>query len=498
VIQPSLVLITIDCLRADHVGWLGYDRATTPFLDSIAKHSAVFSNAIVAGAPTYFSFPSIMASREPFALGRDIAGIAPGEPTIASALKDAGYATAAFVATNPYLSRRFGYDSGFDEFHDFSRGTGEDGAMQGRPLEFVAVRSSSLSGFNRWLAGLSHRVKWSSFIYDELYFQYCQRFAAPEATIERLRPFPTADVIVEQASVWLVDKVDQPFFLWLHFMDAHSPYYPTEAGSQGMGHSSFSANRIRYLNAYWNRSDLNADRLRKHRKDIIELYDAGIRLVDRQLESLVKTLGELRAWERTVFAVTADHGEEFLDHGGRYHSPSQLGEEIIRVPLLIRDVRAPERALVPAPFSLLHLAPTLLGALGIAAPDSFRGQSAWPLQANYQESHDTTITEVVAECTNPLVRVKRLSPRTIVVREGDYKMVLDFGASRIQLFDLKQDPGERMALPPNAEKSVQKRLLEIALRHVTESQSGLDSQMALMARLRELRLECAQSRAATS
>src|SRR5215467_6076084 len=112
----SLVLITVDCLRADHVGFLGYARPVTPFLDSLAKTSTVFSQAIVAGAPTYFSFPAIMASRYPLGLGREVLGIAPGEPTIATALRETGYETAAFVAGNPYLTSRFGYDQGFEHF----------------------------------------------------------------------------------------------------------------------------------------------------------------------------------------------------------------------------------------------------------------------------------------------------------------------------------------------------------------------------------------------
>src|ERR1700739_3835035 len=115
----SLVLITVDCLRADHVGFLGYDRATTPFLDSLAKESFVFPGAIAAGVPTYYSFPAILASRYPLALGRDVIGIAPREPTIATVLKGAGYTTAAFIAGNPYLGAHFGYDQGFDKFQDF-------------------------------------------------------------------------------------------------------------------------------------------------------------------------------------------------------------------------------------------------------------------------------------------------------------------------------------------------------------------------------------------
>src|ERR1700693_2699201 len=117
--QKSVLLVTVDCLRADHAGFMGYDRATTPFLDSLTGESFVFPAAMVAGAPTYYSFPSILASRYPLALGRDQLGLAPGDATLASVLRDGGYATAAFCAGNPYLSKCFGYEQGFDKFQDF-------------------------------------------------------------------------------------------------------------------------------------------------------------------------------------------------------------------------------------------------------------------------------------------------------------------------------------------------------------------------------------------
>src|SRR5271154_6113674 len=96
--QKSIVLVTVDCLRADHVGFMGYERPTTPFLDLLAGESFVVPAAIVAGAPTYYSFPAILASRYPLALGRDVLGLGPYEPTLASTLKQAGYATASFGA----------------------------------------------------------------------------------------------------------------------------------------------------------------------------------------------------------------------------------------------------------------------------------------------------------------------------------------------------------------------------------------------------------------
>src|SRR5579864_7467842 len=117
--QKSIVLVTVDCQRADHVGFMGYERPTTPFLDTLAAESFVFPAAVVAGAPTYYSLPAIIASRYSLALGRDLVGLAPGEPTLASAFKQAEYATAGLAAANPYISSRFGYEQGFDTFRDF-------------------------------------------------------------------------------------------------------------------------------------------------------------------------------------------------------------------------------------------------------------------------------------------------------------------------------------------------------------------------------------------
>src|SRR5579863_2989333 len=120
--QKSILLVTVDCMRADHVGFMGYRRPTTPFLDVLAGESFVFPAAIVAGAPTYYSLPAILASRYPLALGRDVLGLSPEEPTLASVLKQAGYATAGFSAANPYISSRFGYAHGFDTFRDYLSG----------------------------------------------------------------------------------------------------------------------------------------------------------------------------------------------------------------------------------------------------------------------------------------------------------------------------------------------------------------------------------------
>ena len=483
----SLVLITVDCLRADHVGFVGYDRKTTPFLDSLVSESRVLPNAIVAGAPTYYSFPAIMASRYPLALGRDVIGLAPEETTLATVVKELGYPTAAFLAGNPYLSPRFGYDTGFDTFHAFLD-------AESAVLPINGGGTGMRGRLNRGLADLFHRLGHAGFVYDELYFQYCQRLTAnPSVSLDSLRRFPAADVIVDHASAWLGGIAGGPFFLWLHFMDPHSPYYPSKNSLQWMGHSALDAPRARYVNSYWNRSDLTAKRLLRHRDEVITLYDAGIRWVDGQIARLVEFLRKFNLWENTVMAVTADHGEEFLDHGGRYHSPSKVTEELVRVPLLIRVPGLKNTEPTRNTFSLIHLAPTLLEAVGATIPASFRGGSHWATLQHHKNWDGQAIVECVSGCNNPFLANNRLGPRVLAVREDRYKLVVDFSSSSDQLFDLNRDPMELHPLPTSGEKPVRHRLLQRARQHLADSLLSRNPGQRVAAQLRELQLEWANS-----
>ncbi len=486
----SLVLITVDCLRADHVGFLGYNRPTTPFLDSLAAESLVFSNAIVAGAPTYYSFPAIVASRYPLALGRDVVGLAPDEPTLVSVLKQSGYATGAFLAGNPYLSRRFGYDAGFDTFRDFleaERGPLSDDSDG-------ADTPSRRSRWNRRLAKACHNLGLVGSLYDEVYFQYCQRLASsPAQSLDMLRRFPGADVIVEQARDWLAGVAGAPFFLWLHFMDPHSPYYPPKKALEWMGDGKLDASRARYLNSYWNRGDLGAKRLKRHCDEVIALYDAGIRWVDAQVARLVGMLRQFGRWENCALALTADHGEEFLDHGGRYHPPSKVTEELIRVPLLLRLPGLSRTQPTKVPFSLLHLVPTLLEAVRVPAPTDFRGRSYWSELKKGGSWEKPAVIECITGCTNPFRADHRLGARILAIREARYKLVLDFSSSKEQLFDLDADPAESRPLPSNAAKPARRRLLERGRQHLADSLQSRDPGRRLSARMRDIRLEWANS-----
>ena len=486
-VAKSLVLVTVDCLRCDHTGFMGYSRPTTPFLDELAQESFVFPKAIVTGAPTYYSFPGILASRFPLSLGREVVGIAPGEPTLATVLQESGYRTAAFVAANPYLSSRFGYEQGFEVFRDFLSGAvserrSEENLNPGGRQDDRGL----LTRVNEKLAKITHKLPPTGKLYDEAYFQYCQRIAsAKHEDWDGLRRFPAANILVDEACAWLKTLGTQPFFLWLHVMDPHAPYYPSAKSLELMGDANLTPARARYINESWKRGDIGTGRLSKYRHEIVHLYDAGIRSVDMHLARLVEFLRSSSMWDNCVFVVTADHGEEFLDHNAVFHSASRPYQEMLHVPLLIR-VPGTQRKLSPAPFSQLHLAPMVLDAIGIDSPPDFEGCSYWR-EMQSGGGWDLAISESVRGCTNPMEPAKRMGGRFLVLQDERYKLVLDFDHGAEQLYDLQTDPHERSGLPQGAETKVRARMLRAAREHLARTRSN--HAQALRAIVREIGLE---------
>jgi arylsulfatase A-like enzyme len=486
----SIVLITVDCLRADHVGFLGYTRPVTSALDVLAENSVVFSNAIVAGTPTYFSFPGILASRYPLALGRDVLGIAPRESTLVTALQEAGYNTAAFLAGNPYLSPRFGYDQGFNTFRDFLQPAAGGASGPSDRDSKIAPRDAKpgLSKLNYLLQAGSRRTTLAANAYDELYFWYGQwRSRRETPSMDSLRQYPAANVVVDEACSWLKGVGPSPFFLWLHLMDPHHPYYPPEQALSSLSSSPITARRARFLNSLWNRGDVGAKRLERYREEILSLYDGGVHWVDKQISRLVDTLKQLQRWDKTVLTLTADHGEEFLEHGTRYHSTGSLPEQLIHVPLLLRTPGLTGTRRLQEPFSLIHLAPTLLQGAEVPIPRSFQGQSCWEQIMAGNLPSEPAITECVEGCNNPFRVEDRMRSRLLSVRDQRYKLVINFTENVDYLYDLSDDPGERSPVPPSVMTQERARLFQVAHIHIQKMSQNQNAELRLRARLRELR-----------
>lgn len=450
-----------------------------------------------------------MASRMPLALGRDVVGLAPDEETLATSLHQAGYATAAFSAANPYVSARFGYDQGFEVFRDFL--DFDAGATSGAEVARSPQSGHVRGTLNRWLRK-SVKAARPNQLYDELYFQYCARIAAPAVrSVDELRKYPSADIVMGAAEAWLASIDSRPFFLWIHLMDPHHPYYPPAAALRDLTGRKLAPARVRYLNEFWNRGDLAVDRLQTHKDAVVELYDAGIRWVDAQIARLVGYLRRSGRWDNCVFVLTADHGEEFLEHGRRYHAPVSLSEEVARVPLLFRvpgQQEAEQQTLhVGSPiarplgdgavFSHLHLAPTLLDILDVPPPAGFQGKSLWKklqreamCDGRDDNPADSAISECVYGCTNPLNEQTRLSPRLLCVRDARYKLVMRLEPGAVEeIYDLISDPEEKSPLQGRETAKIRGHLLRLAMEYIKTTSDASPVAARLKILLRDLRLK---------
>jgi arylsulfatase A-like enzyme len=403
----GVLLVTVDALRADHCGYLGYDRGTTPFLDALADESLVFESAFAVGPGTPSSFASLFSSRYPLEFG-GYEGFAPARPSLPEHLGRRGLRTAG-VHSNPYLSRHYGYDRGFDRFEDSFDERDEPGLF-----DRVKTEAGALLSRNETAYRLGRRLFLAAF--------------------EEEKPYVDAAETTDRVLDWLSGAPDRSF-CWTHYLDVHEPYRPPETHLD----RDLPTERVEALNDRVQADDPDLDG--RDLDDLEALYDGEIRYVDAELRRLFDELAARGRLEHTAVIVTADHGEEFLDHGRLGHHPL-LYDELIHVPLLVWlppgsrgafDVPATGR--VSGQVSLLDVAPTVTDLLGVDREPRFGGRSVL-----HEAGHP-----VVSEVSNPhgVLKVdERFRRRS--VRTGGWKLVV--GPDGEELYDLGSDPGERTDL----------------------------------------------------
>jgi len=281
----DVLLVTIDTLRHDALGFAGNPRAATPALDRLAAAGRVYSNAHAHNVVTLASHANILTGLYPHQHGvRDNSGFVLDArfPTLATLLSGAGYATAAFVGAFP-LDARFGLARGFD-------------------------------------------------VYDDRY----PEGSAPTAFVIAERP---GDQVVGPALAWWRANAGKKRFLWVHLYDPHAPYAPPEPFAS------------------------------RHAADP---YAGEVAATDAFLAPLLAPFLDGRE-EPTLVAVTADHGEALGDHGELTHGLFAY-EATLKVPLVLWGPGV-QRGVDERSAAHVDLLPTLLGAVGVEAPEGLPGRS---------------------------------------------------------------------------------------------------------------------------
>jgi len=389
--RPNVLLILIDTLRADHLGLYGYPRATSPALARLAGDGVQFAEAYAQCSWTKPSVVSLLASRYPFAFSRnDLYHRVPESAhLLAEIFAESGYRTGAIVA-NPVVAPVFGFAQGFESYdHGY--------------LSLSALR---IYRYLVWLDLLAHP-----------------------------RLLYRADYLARSALDWIREGDDEePFFLYLHFMDPHEAYDPGAPYDRLFRSGRPLEDRKTLI--YPRPEALPFDRASANPygdaglAEMVDRYDGEVRRVDDGIGAVVDGLRRRGLYESTVVAVVADHGEEFLDHGGWGHGQSLYGE-LTRVPLVLKKAGDAERRGVvdTNPVMLVDLAPTLLALAGLAAPAEMDGTDLFGSRA---------ARPVVAD-------VSAGNARILSVRHGPMHLVRAARGDETaaELFHIGEDPGER-------------------------------------------------------
>ena len=312
--RPNILLISLDTLRADHVGSYGYERDTTPFLDELAERGARFRWAFVNTLATTNSHASILSSQYQESHGvqftreedNELSRLPENLPMVQEAFRDAGYLTLA-VTDGGNFAARHGFDRGFDEF-------------QGDRSKGVARGSEA---FLRML--------------DEH------------------------------------SETSQPLFLLFHTYEIHAPYDPPPPFDTSFPIPEESDFVPTARNLRRHIQTANEDLTAADMSRVVSLYDGGIRYTDSVLEDLFDELETRGLFERDfLVVVTSDHGEEFGERGGVLHR-GLLYDEFIRVPLIMVGSRVPAGLVRDDIVSSVDIAPTMLAYAGIDIPESMQG-----------------------------------------------------------------------------------------------------------------------------
>ncbi len=380
----SLLLITVDTLRTDHLSTCGHPAQISPHLDDLARHGTLIPHVVTPANTTLPAHASLLTSLPPEGHGGFGNGIAIGGelPTLARACRHSGMATAAMVSSW-VVGTGWNLEQGFDQY---------------LPLYKTGRRPSAAtpSGFLPLQAGDTSRA----------------------------------------AARWLRRNRDRPFMLWLHYMDPHQQYAPPPPYRTPRNRHLDRPRTIeQFLDLHHRRQPLPPAAASAVRDD----YAGEVRYTDRCIGEVIHLLRALGLEQSTLVAVTADHGEALGEKDCYFGHTLSLGEPVNRVPLILAGPGV-AAGVLHRPATLLDVAPTILALLGIDAPDGFQGRDLSPLLRQ-----SPTPGGKANDIPAPLLFTRGEDGRRAWLVDG-MKATFDAEGRLTGLHDLHRDPLEKVDL----------------------------------------------------
>jgi arylsulfatase A-like enzyme len=427
--SPNVLLIVLDTVRADHLSLYGYQRPTTPTLERLATHGVRFDAARATAPWTLISHASIFTGRWPHEL--DVEWLTPlrkNYPMLAEYMGARGYATAGFVSNVMYCSYDTRLDRGFTHYEDYV-------LEKLSPFRTSVLVEEALTG----LVSVGSR----------------QETGVLRALQEWLRPLFRYAIRSDARSInrsflsWLDRRPDpgRPFFTFLNYFDAHSPYEVPWNANHQFGRRPETPEEQQIIYGQWTA----IDKLQLPRDYLIlarNCYDSCLAYIDEEIGRLCDELDRRGVLERTWVVITSDHGEGLGEHDLFEHGESLYSTEI-HVPLLIvppSHIKA-ER-IVPESVSLRDLPATIVDLAGQANKSPFPGRSLasfWvPSRARAVEIADDVLSELPSPTPNDPSHGRSPGRRgpLVSLTEGDLLYIRNEGDNDEELYDVRDDPRE--------------------------------------------------------
>jgi arylsulfatase A-like enzyme len=381
---PNVLLIVLDTVGAGHLSLYGYQRPTSPTLDDLAPRGIRFDRAKATSSFTLPSHASMFTGRWPHELSAGwISPLDDADPTLAEFLGSRGYATTGIIANYSYCAADSGLGRGFTDFRDY--------IFPGLTAFHTAVL------IDRLVTGMESLERFGE---DRL------NFSLLSAPVQKLGSLfhddrKSAAVVNHEFLDWLSRRrpLERPFFAFLNFYDAHSPYQVPKPGVHRFTDEPPN-DRERNLIEGWtalsdpNPSDLNIAVVR-------DAYDKCVADLDEQLGRLIDELERRGVLERTWVILTADHGESFGEHKGVFLHGTSLYQTEVHVPLLIIPPGGTAREqVVTETVSLRNLPATIVDVLGLKEGSPFSGDSLarfWTGQSSPPPDDVSSVDQALSE-----------------------------------------------------------------------------------------------------
>ena len=367
----GIILISLDTLRADHLGTYGYHRNTSPAIDAFAKESVIFENAVVQSSWTLPSHMSIITSLYPSfhqVVERSFS-LADEHVTLAELIKKGGYQTAAFT-DGGYVNTTFGFNQGFDIYED-------------------------------------------------------QRIGIAN--------------IIPKVKKWLDSNKSEPFFLFIHCYDIHSPYNPPLPYNSTFHDFAYTGSLIpsnnNILKAKRNKIKVDDEDLRH----FIALYDGGIRYTDEKIGAFLNYLKDDELYDQSLIIITSDHGEEFREHNSFGHGQTLYYRPDLHVPLIIRIPNFPKKEIkISELVQSIDLLPTILDIAKLPAHPPAQGKSLLSLMKRHKNFLNYSLWRIFHPFTkeSKVAFAEGANPNQASIIRNGYQIIYNSESSSVELFNL--------------------------------------------------------------